>query len=183
MSIKYGQGRKITANDIDSVTYAYSTLLESGNDETGSYYIKMQPDAWSCGSGTESSFSVKIKDNTPWTKISYQMYLTGTASCWSFNTAGWSGLNNLLPFDSSIDKFSYAQNSFELPQFEYKMQACDGNSTNFWLSSNIVGPYRSFFVTRRRDTSTTNLVSLAMNWACNSTGTGSYAILRNINVW
>lgn len=183
VSVKYGQGRKITSNDINSVTYSNCSLLGSGNDESGSYFIKLQPDSGGCGSGTDSSFYVEIKDNPSWTKISYQLYLTGTAACWSFNSSGWTGNNNLLQFDSSIDKFYYGNNSFELPQFTYKVQACDNDSTNFWHGAFQVGTYRSFFITRRRDTSTTNLVKIALAWSCNSYGLGSYAILRNITVW
>jgi len=185
MSLNYGtNSRKIMANDINQVVFANCTLMDSGSDLDGSYYIKMSPNSFGCGTGPNSKFYVEIKDNKPWTKISYVLYMVGTASCWNFNQNGSYGTGNLLNFDLSAgDRVFAGENSFELPQFTTKMFACDNDSTNFYHNAFIVGSYRKFYVTRRRNTSNNNLVNINVEWSCNSSGLSSYVILKDIFVW
>lgn len=184
MSIKYGtNSRKITLSDINQVVQANCTQLDSGVDSDGGYYIKMQINNFGCGGSPNSKFYVELKDNKAWTKISYEVYIEGVASCWNFNNYGSYGFGNLLEFDVNQDKIFYSKNSFELPQFAKKMNACDNNSDNFYHTSFKVGTFRSFFVTRRRNTSNSNLANLNFELSCNSTGSSSFILLRNIFVW
>lgn len=182
MSINYGRNsRRIGSFDINLLTVANGTVVSSGEDSYGGYFIKFQIDSAGCGA-PNSRFSIELKDQTPWTNISYEAYNEGTASCWDFNAGGAFGLGNLLAYNSSIDTISRAVNCFELPQFAKKMSACDNNSDNFMHNVYAVGTFRSFFVTRRRNL-TTSLVNLNFERSCNSTGTGSFIIVRNIFVW
>lgn len=187
MSVKYNIGStRLSSLNIGTVTAGNSTILDTGNDSSGGYYLKVQPDLWGCGS-TQSFAAIEIKDDIPWTKISYEIVTSGSSSCWTFNDPGWGGMTytyqNLMPFNSSLDTFAYAENSFNVSGVVFKMMACDGNSTtNFWLAGDT-SKTRKFFVTRRRNTSSSGLASINVNWSCNSTGAGSYVIFRNIFVW
>lgn len=183
MSTNYGRtSRRIGSFDINLLTVANGTVLSSGEDSYGGYFIKFQFDNNGCGVTPDSRFSIELKDQTPWTNISYEAYNQGTAACWDFNAGGTFGLGNLLAYNSSIDTISRAVNCFELPQFTKKMSACDNNSDNFMHGNFFVGSYRSFFVTRRRNL-TTSLANLNFQRSCCSTGTGSFIIVRNIFVW
>lgn len=186
MSVKYGtKSVRLTSADINQVVQANCTVLDSGNDPSdGSYYLKMQPNNGGCGATPNSKFYIELKDNIPWTKISYEVYIVGAASCWNFNQGGSYGLGNFLSFDTaSGDRVFYSQNSFELPQFTTKMSACDNLSTNFYHGNFQVGPFRSFFVTRRRDTSNSNLANINIEISCNGAGSPNYILVRNIFVW
>ena len=183
MSINYGRNsRRIGSFDINLLTVANGTVLSSGEDSYGGYFIKFQFDNAGCGGSPDSRFSIELKDTTPWTNISYEAYNEGHASCWEFNQGGTFGLGNLLAFNSSIDTISKAVNCFELPQFTKQMGACDNASTNFMHPTYTVGSFRSFFVTRRRGSSGL-LANLNFQRSCNSAGAGSFIIVRNIFVW
>jgi hypothetical protein len=191
MAVGYGPvSRLLTSNDINNITIANSTLISSGIDINGGYYVTFQPNNYGCGVTPNSSLQVELKDNSLWTKITYEMYFTLTSSCWNFNNYGTFGTGNLLTFNSTIDRVFNCVNSFEvidggtgLPKYTKQMNACDGATTNFLLSGNQTGTYRSFFVTRRRDTSTSALVKLICELSCNATGAGNNVTFRNIRVW
>lgn len=181
MSVKYGtNSRKIKNSDIDSVTYTNLTILETGEYADGGYYIKAQPDSFGCG-GPESKISITLKDNSPWTKVSYQFYYKGSASCWSFNQGGYYGMGNILSFNSSLDRVFNSYKTFDLSGTTIQMTACDNDTTtNIWRRTTDGG---SFYSTRRRDTSSSGLASINVGLSCNSSGAGYYFIIDNIFVF
>ena len=103
MSVKYGTGsRRLSSSDINQVVQANCTVLSSGdNSNDGSYYLQMQPNNGGCGVTTNSKFYIELKDNLPWSKISYEIYIVGTSACWNFNQGGSYGLGNFLSFNTS----------------------------------------------------------------------------------
>lgn len=187
MTVFYGRkAYRVTADKISSVTNVNGTIISQGDINEG-YEITFQHDTAGCGAA-DSGLFVAIKDFIPWTNISMEFYLTGTASCWSFNNGGYvgsagnSGTGYLLSYNSSLDVISKAVNSFELPQYTKQMNACDNASTNFMHSSYYTGAFRKFSITRRRDSSG-NLAGPCTGRSCNSTGAGSWTTIRNIYVW
>ncbi len=182
MAINYGiRARRITASDIDLVTNTNGTIVSQGNVNSG-FEFQWYPNNGGCGATPNSSFSIRLLDPIPWTRITYELYTTGTSSCWNFNSGGNLGNGNLLAFSSSIDRVFYSENSFNLSQYTVQMQACDNATTNFMHVSYSTGTFRKFFVNRRRDSSL-SLASIDLELSCNSTGIGSLFILRNIFVW
>lgn len=187
MSAVYGRpANRISLYHVSQVVVTGGTLLASGDSE-GGFYVSFQHDQAGCG-GPESGVFIELKDFIPWTNISMEFYLTGTAACWDFNNGtratniGNSGTGNLLSFDSFLDRVHKSVNCFELPQFALKMSACDNNSDNFFNSGYHVGAFKSFRINRRRNVNG-NLAGPMHARSCNTTGSGSVTIIRNIYVW
>ena len=136
-----------------------------------------------CGNSGDGGIRVELKDPIPWTKITFEWYMTGTASCWWFNQgSAYFGYGNLQPFSTTLDSVSRCVNSFELSKYTLQMTACDNATTNFMHGSQKTGDYRSFFSTRRRN-SMSSLANINFQLSCNGTGPSNYFILRNIFVW
>lgn len=187
MSITYGQkGYRVTQAQVSQVVTTGGTLLESG-DRQGGFYVKFQHDQAGCG-GPESGVFIEISNFISWSYVSMEFYLTGNAACWDFNNGtratniGNSASGNLLTFNSALDAVTKAENCFELPQFTLQMSACDNNSNNFFHGSYNVGSYKTFRIVRRRNQNG-NLAGPMHARSCNSTGTGSDTIIKNIYVW
>ena len=185
MGVKYGtKAVRVKSSDINLVVNTNGTILSQGDDSSGGYSISFQFNNAGCGwDPLASAMQVQLKDNVPWTKVSYEVFNAGDAACWNFNSGGTYGLGNLINFDSSLDRLFFSNNSFELSKYTKIMQACDNATTNFFHPAFKTGTTNSFFVTRRRNTSVSSLVNLIFERQCNSFGTGSYVTLRNIFVW
>jgi len=180
MGISYGiNSHRIKPGDINQVIFTNGVVNSNGADSSGGFFIQFQFDSPGCGQ-PDSSIRVELKDPIPWTKITYEVYNVGSASCWSYNQGSFAG--NLLGFDVNQDRLFNCVNSFELPQYAKKMTACDNNSDNFLHGSYKTGSFNSFFVTRRRNSPST-LAQIAHQRSCNSTGASSYVIIRNIFVY
>lgn len=186
MATLYGRNtRRITAADVNNVYTQNFTVTTSGDVGKG-FVLDGYHTTGGCGTTDPSGVFIELKDDVPWTYITMEFYLTGTAACWSFNNGGYpnaiNNTGNLLSFNSSLDRVFNSTNSFELPQFAIKMNACDNNANNFMHGSFQVGSFRTFRVTRRRNTSG-NLAGPHHGRSCNSTGTGARTIIKNIFVW
>jgi hypothetical protein len=186
MATLYGAAsRRITLTDINFVTMQATTIITSGIDTSGGYYITFQVDGVGCVPSPNNPYVViELKDNPPWTMITYEMYFTTTSSCWNFNSGGTNGTGGLLAYDPLIDRVFNCVNSFELPQYTKQMSVCDNAATNFLHYTHATGTFRSFFVTRRRDTSSYSPVQIMCELACNAeSGVGKNITIRNIMVW
>lgn len=181
MGVFYGSNSKrVTEADINQIIYANGTILEQGTGSDGGFFVKFQFDTGGCGSTPDGYIKVELKDNIPWSKVSFEIYNSGSASCWSYNQGSYSG--NLLSFNSSLDRIFNSVNCFELPQYTKTMNACDNASTNFLHSTYKTGTYNSFYITRRRDVGA-GLAQITHQRSCNSAGTGSFVIIRNIFIY
>ena len=183
MGISYGRSSlRVTSDDVNSITNTNGTIVSQGNDSYGGFQITWYPLNGGCGVTPNSFFKVELKDPIPWTNITYELYTTAYSACWNFNQGGQNGTGNLATFNSSLDRTFNTKNSFELPQYQIKMNACDNEPTNFMHNSFKTGTFRSFFVTRRRSV-TTSLANINVELSCNGTGASQLYTIRNIFVW
>lgn len=181
MGIAYGTNSlRIKSAHINQVVNTNGTIVSQGDNQ--GFEFQWYPNNAGCGATPNSTFYIELLDPIPWTNITYELYTTGIASCWNFNSGGSLGNGNLVAFNSSVDRVTRSVNSFNLPQYTIQMNACDNASTNFMHSSYKTGTYRSFFVSRRRS-SLSSLAQINLSLSCNSTGSGSIYIIRNIFVW
>lgn len=187
MAVNYGQAaRRVTSSEVYQVVTTGGTVLSTGDDNDG-FFVSFQHDQAGCGAA-ESGVFVEIKDFITWTYVSMEFYLTGTAACWSFNNGdratgiGNSGTGNLLSFNSTLDRVHKSVNCFELPQFTLQMSACDNNSNNFFNNAYHVGSFKTFRINRRRNVNG-NRAGPMHGRSCNTTGSGSVTLIRNIWVW
>lgn len=188
MATNYGlASRLVTADLVHEVQIGDNTTLvtgETGNvGPNGGYQVKISNTSHGCGS---SGVYVIIKDTIPWTGITYEMVLTGVASCWSFNHAGSNygpgGTGNLLGYSEAAgDIISRAIRSWEVPAFQTHNRtfACDNNSDNFFHSSFHQGDPKIFYMKRRRNVNG-SLAGIQHGRACVAAGT---TIIRNIRIW
>lgn len=185
MGISYGKKpHYITADLVDTVTITNCTTVSNGNDSNGRYALEVYHNTGGCGTTDHSAINILIKDFIPWTILIYDVYVSGSAACWSFNqgTSYNQGTHNILSFNSSLDPVYKAKNCWEYPQFALKMTACDNNSDNFFHGNFKVGSYASWTAVRRRDTNAAGLAGVAAGRSCNTTGTGSVTRISNIRV-
>lgn len=185
MATRYGRSSKrISAADISSVTLNNMTLVSSGDDVRGGYFYSayVNSDAPGCGNPKEPSILINIKNSAlnNWRVISFKTYGTFTASCWSLNVSSWA--NNILAMDTAAgDGFFRSTNCFELSQFTKQTSACDNASTNAFHVNYVVGAFREFYQTRRRNSLTTE-AGPAMQLSCNSVGSSSIITISDIFV-
>jgi len=174
----YGQRfRRVTANMVDSVqTSGTGTIISAGNDSNGYYRMQYNHQNAGCDS---SGFAIKIERDIEWSFLMCDFYLEGGASCWNFNTDGYSPSSGMLGWSSSSgDLFMDSFNSFELPQFTPKSSACDNDSTNFLHGGFIVGANRGFTMLSRRNG--TSYAGPTHGRACNCSG---LTIVSNIIIF
>lgn len=182
MGISYGTNSlRIKSAHINQIVNTNGTIVSQGDSGQG-FEFRWYPNNAGCGGSPNSKFYIELLDPIPWTNITYEVYTTGTASCWNFNSGGSLGTGNLVAFNSSIDRVTRCQNSFELPQYTLQMSACDNATTNFMHVSFKTGTFRSFFATRRRD-SPSSLANINLELSCNGAGVDNIFIIRNIFVW
>lgn len=190
MGINYGpKSLLVTSANIDSVNITGGTILSAGDTAFG-YEVQFRHDLFGCG-GPDSGVFVKLNDSIVWNNISWTWLGIGSASCWSFNVAGYGaaadpaggGTGNLQGYDTSLgDAIVDPYLCWENPQFQShnRVNACDNNSDNFMIYN--TGSYRSFTMKRRRN-SMASLAGIHHGRSCNSTGGGSITIIRGIRIW
>lgn len=173
MALKHGQqGRIILDADVDSITNTGIASVDKNGDERGSFHYKVTTPNDGCT--TNNGFVILLKDVISWTKMSYKVTLTGTASCWNFNhNTNYlpAVAHNILGFNSSLDTVTKCTNTFEQSQFALKMFACDNNSDNFFHGSFAVGNPKIFTAVRRRDSISNGLAGPGIGVNCNATVT------------
>ena len=181
MGISYGaNSKRVTPGDVNQIIFANGIIQAQGTDTSGGFFVRFQFDTTGCG-GPDGFIRLELKDNIKWTNISYEIYNTGSASCWSYNQGSYAG--NLLSFDVTKDKLFNCVNSFELAKYTKQMTVCDNSTTNFMHNSHKTGSFNSFFVTRRRNTSISSLAQITHQRSCNTTGPDSYVIIRKIFIY
>ena len=175
MATFYGPiSKRVTSNDIASVTLTNMTLITSGSDASGGFYCSayVNDDSPGCGNPKYPIFLISVLDSlyTGWTKISFKSYGTFKCSCYSLNEDLFVAANNISTYNESLgDEFFKCENCFELPQFTTVTVRCDNESTNAFHSAYAVGSYRIWYQTRRN-----SLLSPAgpgIGFSCNDTGT------------
>jgi len=172
MGINYGQsGYIIGPSNISTINLTNSTLTSSGFEGSyGTWTFSMQNVG--CGS---TGLNLIISDGTipfEWTKISWKTWINFGSSCWDFannNFVYGNGAHNILSWNSSLDSISKPKNSWELPQYTLKMNACDNNPDNFTHGSFLTGSFRHWNMTRRRNG--TLSAGPAAGFACTGGGT------------
>ncbi len=175
MGTSYGRrSTRVSSAHINQITNTNGTIISQGDDRNGGYEFVWYPLNNGCGVTPNSQFYIELKDNIPWTYITYQYKTTGTSSCWNFNQAA----GNMISFNSSIDRVFNSVNSFENPAYQIKMSACDNEATNFYRFAGT----KSFYVTRRRNVLTTP-ASIYVDLSCNATGIGHTVTVNNIFIW
>jgi hypothetical protein len=169
--------RRVTANMIDAVnTSGTSSINSSGNDSNGYYRLNFQHSNSGCDS---SGFAIKIKRDIEWSFLMCDFYMEGGASCWNFNADGYSPSSGMLTWDAnSGDLFMDAFNSFELPQYTKKSNACDNEPTNFMHGGYLTGSNRGFTMLSRRNG--TSYAGPTHGRACNGSG---ITIVSNIIIF
>jgi len=177
----------VTSTLVNQVTINSNTTLESaetGNlGPNGGYQVKISNGGHGCGN---SGVFVELLDTIPWTNITYEVILTGDASCWVFNHPGGSygpgGGGNILAYNEALgDRISRPLNSWEIPATapHDRTYACNNANTNFMRSAVSPNNPRTFFMQRRRDVNG-SLAGPQHGRACVSAGT---TIIRNIRIW
>lgn len=142
--------RRVTANMIDTVNYSGTySVTASTNDSNGFYYLDFNHGNGGCDS---SGFAIKIKSQFNWSYLICKFYCEGYASCWNFNTDGYSPSSGMLSWSSaSGDQLYDSVNAFEYSQYTKKSSACDNDSTNFMHSGYAQTSTRSFYMLSRRN--------------------------------
>ena len=149
----------------------------------GGYQAKVSNGGHGC---SNSGIYIELLDTIPWTNITYEVILTGDASCWTFNHPGNSygpgGGGNILAYNESLgDRISRPLNSWDIPATSThdKTYACDNASNNFMRGPVSPNQPRTFFMQRRRDVNG-SLAGPQHGRACVSAGT---SLIRNIRIW
>jgi hypothetical protein len=142
--------KRVTASMVSSVNYSGPyTVNASTNDSNGFYYLDFSHGNGGCDS---SGFAIKINSSIEWSYLVCKFYCEGVASCWNFNTDGYSPSSGMLSYsEGSGDRIFDYVNCFEYSQFARKSSACDNNSDNFMHSSFAVSSTRSFYMLSRRN--------------------------------
>lgn len=169
--------RKVTANMVDAVwTSGIGTVTSSGNDSNGFYRVQYNHQNSGCDN---SGFAIKIKKDIEWSYLICDFYMEGSAACWNFNADGYSPSSGMLTWSSgSGDLFMDPFNSFELPQYTPKSNACDNEPNNFMHPSFATGSSRGFTMLSRRNG--TSYAGPTHGRACNG---GGITIVSNIIIF
>jgi hypothetical protein len=181
MGLVYGAvTNPIFAGDIERIELTSATIVtgETGNlGPRGEWQIKVTHD--NCGCDL-TKVNIVLKNNIPWTNITFTMDTTGGAACWGWNHDGYSETGNLFAYDEGAsDRIFESVNSWELAQFQSHNRtiACDNDENNF-MRYNTEGP-RVFSMKRRRNPNG-ELGAISFARACNC---GGYTIVKNIRIW
>lgn len=190
MATVYGrQGYKIDSSYVNAIAITGGTIISSG-DIDGTFQVTFRHDLTGCG-GPESGIFVELKDFMPWTMMSVQYELLGTASCWSFNESsngygtavGNGGTGNMLAYSAALNdkcvKTYLAQN--DAPYTTHVItSACDNSADNFMIFNG--SEYRKCTFIRRRNING-SLAGPQHGRSCNAIGAGALTVIKNIYVW
>lgn len=189
MASLYGQNAyRITMDRVNSVAVTGATLLSQTHVD-GGYEALFRHDLAGCGSA-DSGFYIELKDFIPWTRVSVEFWVMGSASCWSFmnssaygGAVGASGTGNILNYDESQgDRCIKTFKAQEDPAYSShnKVYACDNNADNFMRYD--TGIYRRCTFVRRRNVNG-SLAGVHHGRSCSSTGSSALTLVKNIYVW
>lgn len=171
--------KRVTSDMVDTVYNQNCTITSQGNDSTGGYSISYYFNLGGCGS-TESGLYFTIKNTIPWSRILCKFTNNGFAACWVFNQSGHGGVSpNLASYNTSLGDIIYtvdAVNSFENPQFNVQVSACDNEVTNFMRYSGT----KSFYMFMRRNSS--SIAGVGHGRSCNGTGSGQDCTISEIYI-
>tara|TARA_B110000285_G_scaffold104015_1_gene118436 strand:- start:1726 stop:2286 length:561 start_codon:yes stop_codon:yes gene_type:complete len=175
----------VTWNNVSSITNSNCTIVmdETGNlGPDGGFQIKFYNPTGGCGS-VAGRVTLLLNDNDfVWNYISCEFELMGTGSCWGFNDGTYSDLANLMTYSGGSDFISEvrAVNSWENPTYQShnRVSACDNDANNFFRFSGV-----KRFIMKRRRNNLSSLAGISHGRSCNSTGVGSYTIIKNIRIW
>jgi len=178
----------VKAEHVHGVTLYNCTIISAETGDVGpygGYQVKVTHDTSGCGSSQSNYFYLELKSSLVGKYISCEFEMTGVASCWGFNDAGYALGGNLLSYSESSGDLipNYRSlNSWEKTQFQShnKISACDNDSNNFFHSSYHTGNPKKLLMRRRRDNLSANF-GPSHGRSCNNTGV--YTIIRNIRVW
>jgi hypothetical protein len=189
MSVTAGRSSVgVTSTYVNALHTTGATVLSSGNDNSGLYSVTVQVNNGGCG-GPDFGVFVQLTDTIPWNGISFRVQLSGTASCWSFNTSGYGAIGGfsttgyLQSYNISLGDqiyLSYLAQQDPAYSSHDPVFACDNNANNFMRFN--AGTFKFFTMKRRRDTSN-NLAGPYIGRSCTSTGSGSLVIIDNIFIW
>jgi hypothetical protein len=193
MSVNYNpRARLVTADEVQSVTILNMTTTFN-SDRNGSYTYEGYHNVTGCG-GPESGVLILLKDNIPWTRMSFLFEASGNAACWSFmSSEGQRAIGtgtptgNMLEFseaagDRIYDGYlSYTGNGNVGGIDSPKTSRCDTDAAN-WMNFNTGGVFRRFRMTRRRNVGA-GLAGIHHGRSCNGTGTGNVTRISNIFIW
>jgi hypothetical protein len=212
MGNTYGTpSHKVTAADVSSLDYTNMTVQDSGNDNWGNYFAKMQFDTGGCG-GASGGFRVDINNlvgsGWRWEYITFKWTMAGVTSCWNFNSSsdyGSAGTNGLELYNGlnypagsisgttleglSTDKVFFCQNTFntayDAGYNAVVMSRCDNdvNYNVFHSSYAHSDGLEKYFYMRRRRTSSTGVAGPSHSRSCNATGSGAWAKVSDIVVF
>lgn len=188
MTTYYGrQAYRVTASQVSSVDITGGTIISQG-DVDGGFEVRFQHDLGGCGN-PDSGIFVAIRDFVSWTWMSVDFMVTGTASCWSFNhpsygaAVGNGATGNILTYNESLGdkcvKTYLAQEDAAYSSHD-KVTACDNDSNNFMRYTGET--FRRCTFVRRRNVNG-QLAGPHHGRSCNSTGSGSMTVIKNIYVW
>lgn len=186
MAIQYGIARKrVGLADIHSTILSNMTMTDEGEDPNGGYYVTgyVNSNAPGCGNPIEPSIAVNVKNEAlvGWREITFKSRGTFTAACWYLNESSY--VNNIHTFNTALgDSIFKSLNCFELPQFAVQTSACDNSTTNAFHPTYLVGSFREWYQTRRRN-SLTALAGPSIGLSCNSVGTGATITISDIYVF
>lgn len=188
MSVFYGRtAYRVTSPEVSSVDTTGGTIITQG-DVDGGFQVTFQHDLSGCG-GPDSGVFIAIRDFVAWTYMSAEFWMLGTASCWSFNEAGYGaavgngGTGNMLTYSEAAgDKCIRTYLAQDDPQFvtHNKVTGCDNDSNNFMRYNGST--YRRCTFVRRRNVNG-QLAGPQHGRSCNATGSGALTIIKNIYVW
>lgn len=189
MATGYGiRSTLVTSDLVNQVSLGgYDSIVTAETGDIGSnggYQVKTTYNSYGC---SNSGVFVELLDTVTWTNITYEVVLTGTSACWSFNhhenSYGPSPKSgNMEAYSESLgDRVSRPLNSWEVSTFQSHNRtfACNNNSNNFYHSSFNVGDPKRFFMQRRRNVNG-SLAGPHVGRACTNGGT---TIIRNIRIW
>lgn len=177
----------VTWNHISSITNSNCTIVmsETGNlGPDGGFQIKFYNNTGGCGTSVQGRLTLMLNDNDfVWSHISCEFELQGTGACWGFNDNSYADSANLKGYyvDSSGFISDYrAVNSWENPTYQShnRETACDNADNNFFRFSGV-----KRFVMKRSRANLSSLAGISHGRSCNSTGEGSYTIIKNIRIW
>jgi hypothetical protein len=192
MSVNYNpRARLVTADEVQTLTILNMTTTFNG-DRNGSYVYEGYHNVAGCG-GPESGVQIILKDNIPWTRISFLFEGTGGSACWSFmSSSGQRAVDTGIPTGNLLDFSEAAGDRIYDGWLSYtgngnvggidspRTSRCDNDPGN-WMNFNT-SLFRRFRMNRRRNVGV-GLAGIHHGRSCNGTGTGNVTRISNIFIW
>lgn len=173
----------VTSYDVNSISLVSASInaaLTGDIDIDSGYQLTINHNDVACGS---TGVYLELKDNINWKYITFELLLTGAASCWTFNADGYGpspSSGYLLPYDETLtDVLLHSLYTWEVPEFQThnRTYACDNNADNFFRYN--TDKTRSFIMKRRRNVNGSK-AGINCGRACSGAGT---TVIRKIRIW